>query len=74
MTALSMDGGGTPRNGTLGKGTALVCFGAFSQAGFVTKAWLYPDRVLGLETKGHLGAAPMLTSWWWISRRTVRSG
>ena len=51
-----MDGSGIPCDGTLRKGATLVCFGVFWQAGFVTNAWLSPDRGLGLEMKRHLGA------------------
>jgi len=55
VTALSTDGGAIPRNVTLEKGLALVRFGALSLADFVTKACLNPARMLGAESKGHVG-------------------
>lgn len=55
VTALSTDGGGIPRNTTLVQGLALVRFGALSLEDLVTKASMYPARMLGLDTKGHLG-------------------
>jgi cytosine/adenosine deaminase-related metal-dependent hydrolase len=55
IAALSTDGGAIPRNTTLKQGLALVRFGALSLEEFVRKACLNPARMLGLESKGHLG-------------------
>jgi hypothetical protein len=55
IPALSTDGGAIPRNTTLEQGLSLVRFGALSLAEFVEKACLNPARMLGLESKGHLG-------------------
>jgi cytosine/adenosine deaminase-related metal-dependent hydrolase len=55
VPALGTDGGGIPRNTTLQQGLALVRFGALSPADLVTKACVNPARMLGLQTKGHLG-------------------
>jgi hypothetical protein len=55
VTALSTDGGGIPRNTTLEQGLALVRFGALSLKDLVRKACVNPARMLGVDTKGHLG-------------------
>jgi len=56
IPALSTDGGGIPRNTTLQQGVALVRFGALSLDDLVRKASFNPAQMLGLTTKGHLGA------------------
>lgn len=55
VTALSTDGGCIPRNFLLSHGLSLVRFNALTLPEFVAKCSWIPARMLGLETKGHLG-------------------
>ncbi len=55
VTALSTDGGATPRNLLVNSGLALVRYGALTLSDFVRKTSLNPSRMYGLQEKGSLG-------------------
>ena len=55
IDAISTDGGAIPRNVAIEKGMLLVKFGALSLSELAVKLSLNPARMLGLESKGHLG-------------------
>ncbi len=55
VDCISTDGGGIPRNVTVGMGLALVKLQVLSMDDFAIKASLNPAKILGLKNKGHLG-------------------
>lgn len=55
VDAVATDGGSLPRNVILSSGLGIVAAGAMSLADFARKASYNPSRLLGLESKGHLG-------------------
>lgn len=55
IDAISTDGGAIPRNVAVEKGMLLVKFGALTLSELAVKLSLNPARMLGLESKGHLG-------------------
>jgi len=55
VDAISTDGGAIPRNVAVEKGMLLVKFGALTLSELAVKLSLNPAKMLGLESKGHLG-------------------
>lgn len=55
VDAISTDGGAIPRNVAVEKGMLLVKFGALTLSELAMKISLNPARLMGLESKGHLG-------------------
>jgi imidazolonepropionase-like amidohydrolase len=55
VTAISTDGGATPRNLIVNSGLALVRYGALTLSEFVVKTSFNPSRMYGMLEKGSLG-------------------
>jgi len=55
VDAISTDGGAIPRNVAVEKGMLLVKFGALTLSELAMKLSLNPAKLMGLESKGHLG-------------------
>lgn len=55
VDAMSSDGGTSPRSMQIRYGLALVRFGSLTLSELATKVSDNPARIIGLETKGHLG-------------------
>jgi hypothetical protein len=56
VDGISTDGGSIPRNVIVSSGLALVRYGALTLKEFVLKTSYNPARMLGMVSKGHLGA------------------
>jgi hypothetical protein len=56
VDAISTDGGAIPRNTIVEQGLPLVRFGALRLEEFVRKTSINPAAMLGVSSKGHLGA------------------
>lgn len=56
VDAISTDGGAIPRNTIVEQGLPLIRFGALRLEEFVRKTSVNPAAMLGISSKGHLGA------------------
>jgi hypothetical protein len=56
VDAITADGGNSPRSVQISYGLALVRFGCLTVSELATKLSDNPARIIGIESKGHLGA------------------